>query len=120
MNMMQYKGYLGTVEYSLEDHTLFGKLAFIRDLINYQAESIRELEQAFEQAVEDYLSDCKALNKLPDTPCKGSFNVRTGPDLHREAVLAAGELSLNAFVCEAIQEKIERSKTIDIGRDGIN
>lgn len=48
------------------------------------------------------------LNKLKPTlnRFKGSFNVRTGPDLHRQAVIAAHGQSLNSFVCDAIKEKI--------------
>ena len=108
MNMLEYKGYLGTVEYSAEDHCLYGKLAFIRDLVNYEAVNVDQLESEFKTAVDDYLTDCKRLGRKPNVPFKGSFNVRTSPDLHRAAVLASGSHSLNAFVCDAIREKIER------------
>ena len=47
MNMLEYKGYLGTVEYSSEDHCLYGKLAFIRDLVNYEAVNVDQLESEF-------------------------------------------------------------------------
>ncbi len=109
MNMMQYKGYLGTVEYSAEDHCLYGKIAYIRDLVNYEATDISALEREFKAAVDDYLADCEQLGVEPNQPFKGSFNIRTGSDLHRRAVLAAGDKSLNAFVCEAISEKITRT-----------
>lgn len=108
MNMMEYNGYLGTVEYSAEDHCLYGKLAFIRDLVNYEATTVEELEREFHAAVDDYLADCKEVGKAPNQPCKGVFNVRTGPELHRAAMVASGNKSLNAFVCEAIKEKVAR------------
>ncbi|NEU32775.1 toxin-antitoxin system HicB family antitoxin, partial [bacterium LRH843] len=47
------------------------------------------------------------LNKKPDQPFKGTFNVRISPDLHRKAVLASSN-SLNNFVSDAIQEKLMR------------
>lgn len=103
---MEYKGYLGTVEYSAEDHCLYGKLAFIRDLVNYEAQSVAELEKAFQDAVDYYLSSCARRNKQPDTPLKGGFNVRITPELHRQAVIAAGDKSLNAFVTEAIEYRL--------------
>lgn len=106
MSMMEHKGYLGTVEYSPEDRCLFGKLAYIRDLVNYEATNVEELENEFHAAVDDYLADCEASGKTPNQPCKGVFNVRTGSELHRAAVIAAGEQSLNAFVCDAIREKL--------------
>jgi predicted HicB family RNase H-like nuclease len=34
--------------------------------------------------------------------------VRTGAALHRAAVEASQDSSLNAFVCEAIREKVQR------------
>ena len=108
MSMMQYKGYLGTVEYSPEDHCLYGKLAYIRDLINYEATTVADLEAQFRQAVDDYLVSCEVRGKKPDMPCKGTFNIRTGPELHRAAVIASQGQSLNAFVCEAIREKLQR------------
>ncbi len=108
MKMMEHQSYFGTIEYSPEDHCLFGKLAFIRDLVTYEAETIPNLEAEFQSAVEDYLADCTARKITPNTPCKGVFNVRTGPELHRAAVIAAKDQSLNAFVCEALQEKVER------------
>ena len=37
MSYLKYKGYLGTIEPDLETGELFGKLAFIRDLITYEA-----------------------------------------------------------------------------------
>tara|TARA_R100000306_G_scaffold22295_1_gene25820 strand:- start:938 stop:1264 length:327 start_codon:yes stop_codon:yes gene_type:complete len=106
---MEYKGYLGSVEYSQEDHCLFGKLMFIRDLVNYEAVDVTSLEAEFKTSVDEYLADCAKLGKKADTPLKGSFNVRIGPELHRQAVQAAGDKSLNAFISEAIQEKLQRS-----------
>lgn len=108
MTYLQYKGYLGTIEPELETGTLFGKLAFIRDLVTYEAETLKELEAEFRLSVDAYLESCAELNKVANKPCRGSFNVRTGERLHRAAVIASNESSLNAFVCDAIREKIER------------
>lgn len=111
MNTMECKGCLGTVEYSREDHCLHGKLAYVRDLVNYEATTVEDLEAEFQSAVDDYLTTCKASGKAPNVPFKGVFNVRAGPDLRRAAVIAAKDQSLNAFVREAIKEKVERGNT---------
>jgi len=110
MTYLSYKGYEGTIEPSLEDDLLYGKIAFIRDLVTYEAKTVQELEAEFKVSVDEYLDDCKEVGKDPDKPFKGVFNVRTGPDLHRSAVMAAKGQSLNAFVCDAIREKVERNK----------
>ncbi len=106
--MMSYKGYLGTVEYSAEDHCLYGKLTYIRDLVNYEATTVSDLESEFQAAVDDYLFSCEELNREPNKPCRGSFNIRTDSELHRAAIIAAEDQTLNAFVCDAIHKKIQR------------
>lgn len=47
MKLLRYKGYYGSVEVSTEDNCLFGKLEFINPLVNYEGESVRELESSF-------------------------------------------------------------------------
>ena len=108
-DLLQYKNYFGTVEHSIKDNCLHGKLAFIRDLVTYEAETVTELVNEFQSAVDDYLTDCKQLSREPDVPCKGSFNVRPGPKRHRAAIQAlTNGQKLNAFINEAIDEKLER------------
>ena len=103
---MEHKGYLGTVEYSADDHCLYGKLAFIGALVNYEAETVVELENAFHESVEHYLQLCDEEGIAPQKPLKGTFNIRISPELHRKAVMAAGNKSLNSFVTEAIKEAL--------------
>ena len=69
-NLMNYKGYLGTVEYTEEDGVLFGKLAGIRDLVSYHADSIQELKKVFEESVDDYLEFCRADGREPNKTSK--------------------------------------------------
>ena len=107
---LSYKDYQGTIEPLLEEGRLYGKLAFIRDLVTYEADTLPELQQAFEASVDGYLADCQELDKEPDVPFKGSLNIRIGSELHRAAALASTDISLNAFICEAIKEKIEKSQ----------
>jgi predicted HicB family RNase H-like nuclease len=102
--LIEYKGFLGSVHFSSEDEVFHGRLEFIRDLVTFEATTAKELKQAFYEAVEDYLDMCVSEGKEPETPLKGSFNVRTGPDLHRRAMLYAKrhDQSLNALVSEAL------------------
>lgn len=108
MKHLEYKGYFGTVEPDFDNNLLFGKLAYIRDTVTYEAETLADLTEEFHQSVDMYMESCAEMGKEPDRPFKGSFNVRAGEELHRAAVLAAEDQSLNAFVCDAIREKIER------------
>jgi predicted HicB family RNase H-like nuclease len=105
----EYKGYLGSAEVDTEGNALVGKLLFIRDVIAYSSASLKDLEKAFHEAVDDYLKTCQELGDEPDTPCKGSFNVRVGPDRHREVALVARSknLGLNEFVCQALDVAVQ-------------
>ena len=55
--MLEYKGYFGSVDYSDEDQVLHGRLQFIRDLVTYEGTDAKTLKQAFQEAVDDYLSE---------------------------------------------------------------
>lgn len=103
-NLMSYKKYNGTVEYSKEDKCLFGKVVGIKSLLSYEGCSVQELEQDFKNAIDEYLADCKERNLEPEQPYKGTFNVRISPELHRNIAIYAVEhgKSLNAVVEEAI------------------
>lgn len=109
-NLMKYKGYWGSVEYSEEDNCLFGKILGIRGLISYEGQSVEELKKYFHEAVDEYFEDCKAEDRQPEKPFKGGFNIRIGIDLHRKAFIYAQEhdTSLNSLVAEALKEKLDR------------
>lgn len=77
-DMMQHKGYYGSVSYDDEDQIFYGKLEFIRGLISYEGRDVASLRAAFEEAVDDYLDLCRKAGREPDKPFKGSFNVRVG------------------------------------------
>ena len=107
-NLLSYKNYNGTVEYSKEDSCLFGKVVGIKSLLSYEGDSIRELEQGFQNVIDEYLADCKERNVEPEQSYKGTFNVRISSDLHRNIAVYAIEhgKSLNAAVEEAIGKMV--------------
>lgn len=103
-DFFEYKGYIGSAEVDAGSLSLVGKLLFIRDVIAYSATTVKGLRAAFEEAVDDYLATCVEIGDEPEAPCKGSFNVRVGPQLHREVALKARarKVGLNEFVCQAL------------------
>jgi predicted HicB family RNase H-like nuclease len=108
-NHFEYAGYIGSAEVDVENGTLFGRLLFIRDAIGYHSETVEGLEEAFREAVDDYLAACREDGSEPDVPCKGSFNVRVGPERHRKVAIAARNqgVGLNDFVGLALDKAIE-------------
>lgn len=102
---MQYKGYYGSVNFSAEDRIFYGKLEFINSAVLFEGVDIKSLEKDFKDAVKDYIQMCKKKGLEPQKPFKGSFNVRTGSELHRRAVLYAQEQNsnLNKVIIEALE-----------------
>lgn len=113
--IFEYKGFQGEIECDAHEGILFGKILFIDDLVTYEAESMPELKKEFEVAVDDYLQTCIDVGKKPEAPCKGTFNVRIGPELHRKLAVQSKRngTKLNDFVKRAIVNELEhRSNTI--------
>ena len=107
-NTMEYKGYVGSVEFSEEDTLFYGKVLGIRALISYEGTNAAELVADFHGAVDDYLELCVQSGTEPEKAYKGSFNVRISPGLHKQAVIAAmsHNMSLNSFVEASIQQAL--------------
>lgn len=104
--LLQHRGYHGSIEASPEDNCLFGKVQFIRALVSYEGDTVAQLGAAFREAVDDYLETCANLRQDPEIPCKGSFNVRVGHDLHLAASVVANRqsISLNDLTRRALTE----------------
>jgi len=108
--MMEYKGYLGKVEFDEEAGIIHGEVINTRDVITFQGDSVAEVKKAFHESVDDYLEFCKTRGETPDKPYSGQFVTRIPPDLHRQVNVAAmlSGKSLNAWVAEQLQGAIAR------------
>ena len=107
-NTIQYRGYIGTIEFSEEDALFFGKVMGIRSLISYEGKNANELISDFHSAVDDYLAVCEAEGREPEKAYKGSFNIRISPELHKQLVVCATsrQMSLNSFVENALRKSV--------------
>lgn len=113
-NYLEYKGYVGRVEFSAEDKIFFGKIQGINDLVTFEGTSVNELSTVFEETVNDYLETCKAVNKSPDKVFKGSFNVRVSQELHQKTAILASKkgLNLNDVVKEALNYIVKHEEVL--------
>ena len=106
-NTIEYKGYVGSVEFSEADQLLYGKVQGIRSLISYEGKSVYELIEDFHDSIDDYLELCTENGIAPEKAYKGSFNVRfKDPELHKRAAVYAynHNISLNSIVEESVSE----------------
>ena len=107
--MMNYKGYIGKVEFDDEQHIFTGEVINTRAVITFQGTSVRELEDEFKDSVDDYIEWCKQDGVEPEKPYSGRFNVRIYPQLHERAATAAKMLglSLNSFLIKSLEDELD-------------
>ena len=103
--MMEYKGYVGKVEFDAEAELFHGEVVNLRDVSTFQGTSVGELKQAFQESIDDYLAFCQERGEQPEKPASGQFVLRLSPDLHRQIQLAAAmaTMSLNSWVIEQLE-----------------
>jgi predicted HicB family RNase H-like nuclease len=108
---LSHKGYTGSVEVSIEDCCLHGKILFIEDIITYEGNAVEEIKSSFIEAVDRYLSYCDETGKPANKPYSGTFNVRIGSDIHRKAAQEAFRrgITLNDFVAQCIKNGVEEN-----------
>ena len=111
MNTLKYKDYWATVEYVPEEQILHGRVEGINDLITFEAVRADEVEDAFHEAVDDYLAFCEEIGKTPQKTYSGSFNVRLGEALHRKLgmIAASQHTTLNHVVVQACQNYVAQA-----------
>lgn len=109
---MNYKGYIGVVEYDDNARVFSGEVINTRTVITFQGESVEEIEREFKASVDDYLDWCKEDGIAPEKPYSGKFNVRFTPSLHQQAAIAAKKMgiSLNKFIEKSVEEELLKAR----------
>lgn len=60
---IEYKGYVGSIEYDPEDKIYYGELLNIDDFVNYQGNDVLELYKSYQNAIDDYIEFKKEIGK---------------------------------------------------------
>jgi len=68
LSMMENKGYLGEVEYDAQAKIFHGDVINTRDVITFQGTTVKEIEKAFKDSVDDYIDWCKEEGAEPEKP----------------------------------------------------
>ena len=90
-NTMEYKGYVGSIDFSESDGVFFGKVQGIRSLISYEGISETELIADFYAAVDKYLELCDKDGQAPEAVCETS-DIDNAIDSAEAEIQAGGEL----------------------------
>ena len=104
--MMEYKGYIGVVEFDDEASIFHGDVVNTRDVITFQGKSVAEITKAFRESVDDYLQFCKERGEESEKPFSGRLVLRMEPKLHRALAVAARreKKSLNSLIVEKLAQ----------------
>ena len=113
-NTLKYKDYIAQFELDIEDEILVGKVINTSDFLQFHAESITGLKEAFHTTVDDYLEACKKKGKSPSKSYSGELRWRLGPELHRDlAIQAAKEnISMNELANRYVKEMLKKKNRV--------
>lgn len=65
---LSYKGYSGSMQISIEDNCLYGRVLLIDDLITYEGQTEEEVRVAFQESVDHYLRTCAERGLVANAP----------------------------------------------------
>lgn len=108
-NAMTYNGYSARIEFDADDRIFFGRLSGIRDIVTFHGRTVDELEAAFKEAVDHYLTTCAELGQTPGKPYSGKLSLRISPGIHA-AIATAAETSgksLNQWVTDLLRRETQ-------------
>ncbi len=106
MNMMKYKGYTALIEYDEDDRIFVGHLAGIKDIVGFHGTTVDELEDAFHESVNSYISISEETGRIAQKPYSGKLMLRVSPDIHA-AVATAAQIrgkSINQWASEVLDQ----------------
>ena len=91
-----------------------GKIEGINGWVNFEGESVKELTEAFHEAVDDYLAYCQDEGIEPEKSYTGILNVRLTPAIHRQIAMLAKQagMTINGYIKEALEEKAEAAMAL--------
>lgn len=115
--MKPYKGYTAVVEYDEEDAVFHGRIAGIRDIVTFEADTAAGFSVAFHDSVDVYLDMCAADGVSAQKPYSGKLALRTTPEVHAmldRAAVSDGK-SINQWVSDtlasAARKRLESGNT---------
>jgi len=111
--MMEYKGYVATVEFDDSVGLLHGRVVNSGDypIVTFEATDVAGLRAEFRLSVDEYLSACKEAGIEPRPPFSGKLNLRLGSDLHRRVAVSALQsgMSINEWIKHVLEASVQRA-----------
>ena len=109
--MMEYKGYIATVEYDDSIDLLHGEVinAAPYPIVTFEAADLEGLKREFRISVEDYLAWCKEDGVKPEPPCSRKLRLSLDSQLFRRVALSAArnKMSVNGWIKDVLEREAE-------------
>jgi len=108
--MIEYKGYIGVVEFDPEIDSFHGIVISTNDVITFYGSSVAELREEMRRSVEEYLNFCREQGREPEKPFSGKLIIQTNPELHRRLVMEATRrhVSTDDYVHEILEKALAK------------
>ena len=111
--MMEYKGYIATIEYDDSVEMLHGEVvnAAPYPIVTFEAADVESLKREFRVSIDDYLAWCEEDGVEPRRPFSGNLNLRLGSDLHRQVAVEAkvNGMSINEWIKRTLSKEITKT-----------
>ena len=109
--MMEYKGYIATIEYDDSVGLLHGSVVNSGDypIANCEAADEDTLRKEFRVSIDDYLAWCKEDGVEPQRPFAGSLNLQLDAELHRRVAISAARncKSIDDWIKDVLEREAE-------------
>ena len=111
--MMEYKGYIATIEYDDSMKMLHGEVinAAPYPVVTFEAADVEGLKREFRVSIDDYLAWREEDGIEPRRPFSGNLNLRLGSDLHRQVAVeaAAKRMGINEWIKRTLSKEVTKT-----------
>ena len=109
--LLEYKGYFGSIEYSKADNCFFGEVLGLNKeiCITYEGVTVDELYNDFAEGIEHYLESCQNEGSKPEKSYNGGINIYIPAGIFSRIAMCAENkgTSVDAFVRDSIERRLE-------------
>lgn len=106
--MIEYKGYIGSVEFDSDIESFHGTVINTNDVITFYGSSVSELREEMKKSIETYFEFCRVQGREPEKPFSGKLLIQTSPELHSRVALEAAHrhVNINTYIEEILEKSL--------------
>lgn len=116
--MIEYKGYIGVVDFDPEIDLFHGTVINTQDVITFYGASVAELREEMQKSLDIYFEVCEEQGKVPDKPFSGELTIQTSLELYSRIAKNAArrQLEIEVYLQEIVEKAIsaDSHETINI------